>query len=89
MIIRLNEKSRLNGKFIGNRYWNSGSNACCVVAVRGEVNDWAAYIAGVFVYQSEDEAIEFTYAEGAKLDSKTAHGIFHGRQFTKVLSYRD
>jgi hypothetical protein len=76
--------------FLANRYWNANGYAACAVAVKGEANDWAAYITG-YDPESEREAILFAMKYGTKLDKRDALALFSPDRFSFVekLAYRD
>ncbi len=74
--------------FLANRFWCANGFAACVVAVKGGVGDWAAYISG-FSDESEEEAIRFTILRGTKMEAQDAIDLFRGRWFVKELLYRD
>ena len=66
----------LKPPIIGNHSWYANDMGVQIVAVQGEVNDWAAYIGGVSYYGPEEEAMEQVRRHGCKLDQKTAEFFF-------------
>lgn len=73
---------------IANRYWSANGMAVTAVAVQGEVQDWAAYIAGVPYEEGEIEVAEWTKRFGAKLSEGDAAGLFPGIAEHGGLTYR-
>lgn len=68
-------------KIIGSRYFFTGAEGLgpvLVVAVHGGADDWAAYIAGVplFASQDDEELQASVYRWGVKLTEDQATGFF-------------
>lgn len=61
---------------IGHRYWNFGNIAVVVVAVRGVIGDWAAYIGGSEFTWTEEQTVEEAAGHGCKLSEKIARAFF-------------
>lgn len=57
------------------RYWNANGYATAIVAVKGDVDDWAAYIGGCDPW-SEEEAYDFVARFGCKLREDEARFFF-------------
>jgi len=61
---------------IAHRYWNCGDIAVVVVALRGIVGDWAAYIGGSVSTWLEAEAVKPAAEHGCKLSERVARAFF-------------
>lgn len=62
---------------IANRYWNANGTSVSIVAVRGAVKDWAAYI-GSCPHRSASEVdeAEWVRRHGCKLREAEANVMF-------------
>lgn len=61
---------------LGDRYWSANGMAVQAVAVAGEDNDWAAYIAGVPFDHSVEDTAEWCRRFGCKLEEAEAITLF-------------
>jgi len=56
-------------------YWNCNGKGMVIVAKEGAVEDWAAYIGADDGFR-EEECVEWTCRQGAKLSQEQAHRWF-------------
>ena len=71
------EKSKTGYTILDSRHWYCHKNQeIVVVAVKGQANDWSAYIGGANKVTSPEEAEQETAANGLKLAPRAAQWIF-------------
>jgi len=63
-------------RLIAHRYWNSNGIGIAIVAIRGHVEDWAAYIGAEPIGWAEQDAVNAASECGEKLGEKLARAIF-------------
>jgi len=64
------------GSVMAHRYWCPNGIGIAVVAVRGAIGDWAAYIGAEPTGWREQDAVEVAAANGDKLGEDLARAIF-------------
>jgi len=66
----------MSNSVMAHRYWNTNGIGIAIVAVRGMVGDWAAYIGAEPTGQHEHDAVEAAEQYGEKLSESHAHFLF-------------
>ena len=67
---------RMPEGLIAHRYWNSNGIGIAIVAIRGQIGDWAAYIGAEPVGWAEADAVLAAAHSGEKLLERLARSIF-------------